>query len=273
MAHLLASSPWVTRFPPPEVPWTHAYNDTHRGLVSAALDDAELCAAAGAGGRLPAGYGVGLDERVVEYPWLFGQGLAGSVLDAGSTFNHEHILDRALPLVDDLTIVTLEPEAWAYPLRRVSYVFADLRALPFADGQFDIAVSISTLEHIGMDNTMYGVTAQRARIRGRGRPGRGRAAPRGAAGGTDPGHRSVRASRGPRLAASVRRARARAAGRRLRRPRPRDAHVLPLREDRLAALLDHRRARASYRDYTTDPSPVDDLAAAARAVACVAITV
>src|SRR4029077_3689623 len=95
-------------------------------------------------------------------PWLFGQGLAGRVLDAGSTFNHEHILDRALPLVDDLTIVTLEPEAWAYPLRRVSYVFADLRALPFADAQFDLAVSISTLEHIGMDNTMYGVTARRA---------------------------------------------------------------------------------------------------------------
>jgi SAM-dependent methyltransferase len=39
---------------------------------------------------------------------------------------------------------------------RVSYLFGDLRDLPFQDDWFDSVVCISTLEHIGMDNTRYG---------------------------------------------------------------------------------------------------------------------
>lgn len=274
MALHLASSSWATRFPGPEIPWTYAYNDTHRALVSAALDDAPLCAAAGAGKRLPAGYGVGLDERVVEYPWLFGQGLAGRVLDAGSTLNHEHILDRALPLVDDLTIVTLEPEAWAFPLRRVSYVFADLREMPFADGQFDIAVSISTLEHVGMDNRMYGVTARRAgdpeaevaraaaELRRVVRPG-GRILL------TVPfGHREDHGWLRQFDAQELERLVADFGGRT-------GAAITFFRYDKTgwqrSSIVDAASAR--YRDYTNDPRPVADLAAAARAVACVAVEV
>ena len=36
-------------------------------------------------------------------------------------------------------------------------VLADLRELPFADGAFDVAIAISTLEHVGRDNTQYGL--------------------------------------------------------------------------------------------------------------------
>jgi alginate O-acetyltransferase complex protein AlgJ len=148
---------WRQRFPPPDRPWTAPYAAAHEALVGAAIDDPGLRAAIDSGAPLPDGYAAGFDERVVEYPWMFAQGLGGRVLDAGSTFNHQHIVERALPLVDELTITTLAPEGHAFVERAVSYVFADLRALPFRDGWFDTVVSLSTLEHVGMDNAFYGV--------------------------------------------------------------------------------------------------------------------
>ena len=45
--------------------------------------------------RCPDGFGVGFDERVVEFPWLAAQRLGGTVLDAGSTLNHLHVLHAA----------------------------------------------------------------------------------------------------------------------------------------------------------------------------------
>ena len=46
--------------------------------------------------------------------------------------------------------------------RGISYLFSDLRHLPYADGYFDTVASISTLEHVGMDNVGYGADAPRA---------------------------------------------------------------------------------------------------------------
>ena len=40
-------------------------------------------------------------------------------------------------------------------------VVADVRALPFSDGSFDLAFCISTLEHVGRDNKVYDVDAGR----------------------------------------------------------------------------------------------------------------
>ena len=220
------------------------------------------------GGPLPQGYGVGFDERVVEFPWLFAQGLQGRTLDAGSALNHEHIVDRALRSVDELHIVTLEPEELAFTERRVSYVYGDLRELPYRDKYFDTVVCLSTLEHVGMKNARYGVNEPRA---------------------DDPAREMSRAiaelarvSAGPMLFSVP-------YGRR-------EDHGWFRQFDRadLEALLDAAGGRASvtafrysadgwqtsdlsssasasYRDFTTDPSPVEDLAAAARAVVCVAV--
>ncbi|MEO8562049.1 MAG: hypothetical protein ABI601_08250 [bacterium] len=38
----------------------------------------------------------------------------------------------------------------------VRYEFSDLRALPYRDAWFPLVVSLSTLEHVGMDNSGYG---------------------------------------------------------------------------------------------------------------------
>ena len=49
---------------------------------------------------------------------------------------------------------TLAPEAECFWSRSVSYVFEDLRKTCYRDGLFDWVVSLSTIEHIGLDNTM-----------------------------------------------------------------------------------------------------------------------
>lgn len=146
----------------PDEPWTAEYVERHREFVTRALDDPALLVAFRTGRALPAGYGPGFDERVVEFPWTATRDLRGRVLDAGSTLNHPHVLIRLRPHVDELHVVTLAPEPEAYPFLDVSYLFADLRDLPVQDATYDTAVSISTLEHVGMDNAQYGDASPRA---------------------------------------------------------------------------------------------------------------
>jgi len=77
-------------------------------------------------------------------------------LDAGSTFNFDFILNLPLIIQKDLTICTFSPEENNYNQKRISYVYADLRELPFKNEYFDEIVCQSTLEHINMDNSIYG---------------------------------------------------------------------------------------------------------------------
>ena len=132
-------------------PFGPGYQTVKRGIITSAIDSGLL----GAGKELPRGYGVAMDERVVEYPWLFTR-LAdvGKMLDAGSTFNHDFLLQRPPLRGADLTIMTLAPEKRCYWHDGYSYVFGDLRSTMFADHAFDTIASISTIEHIGLDNTM-----------------------------------------------------------------------------------------------------------------------
>lgn len=107
-------------------------------------------------GKLPRRYGYALDERVVEYPWVFSRlkGREKIILDAGATLNHWEILN--LPCLRDrrVYISTLAYEQfYAVSPNTPSYIFEDLRDLNFKDEFFDAIVCISSLEHIGMDNT------------------------------------------------------------------------------------------------------------------------
>ena len=153
---------WGRRFPADAEPGTLAYDSTHRALVASLVDSEAWQRLFATRSALPNGLGAGFDERIVEYPWLFSRGLRGRVLDAGSVLNHRHLLVRLVPAVKGVTIVTLAPEAAAFTSLGVSYVYEDLRTLPFRDGWFDEVVCLSTLEHVGMDNSVYGVRDPRS---------------------------------------------------------------------------------------------------------------
>jgi SAM-dependent methyltransferase len=148
----------VGRYPtaPPVEPWSHEYVDAHGTFVSRELDDSALLEGFRTSEALPRGFGIGFDERVVEFPWVASRRLGGTVLDAGSSLNHLHVLRRLRQRMDDLHILTLAPEAESYPELGISYVYGDLRELPFRDGTYDRVVSISTLDHVGMDNERFG---------------------------------------------------------------------------------------------------------------------
>jgi SAM-dependent methyltransferase len=133
-------------------PFSPGYETSKLRTIQSAIDNG----VARGEENLPAGYGIAMDERVVEYPWLFARlrPTVGKMLDAGSTFNHDYLLRRPPLKGADLTIMTLAPEKRCYWYQGFSYVFGDLRQTMFADRTFDTIASISTIEHIGLDNTM-----------------------------------------------------------------------------------------------------------------------
>ncbi|MFB3764913.1 MAG: class I SAM-dependent methyltransferase [Methanotrichaceae archaeon] len=106
---------------------------------------------------LPQNYGFRLDARVVEIPWALARlkTREGYLLDAGSSLNHEVILASSPLSNKKIAITTLGPEGECHWQRSISYIFGDLRNMDFRDNLFDIVVCISTIEHIGMDNSMY----------------------------------------------------------------------------------------------------------------------
>lgn len=94
------------------------------------------------------------DERVIELPWVLSRVRAGErVLDAGIA-NALPAYIAALDAVGARELVGVDLAAAELPPVRT--VQADLRHLPFEEGEFDVAVCISTLEHVGADNERYG---------------------------------------------------------------------------------------------------------------------
>jgi SAM-dependent methyltransferase len=103
------------------------------------------------------GFGYRLDERLVEYPWLFSRLPAGpgELLDAGSVLNHDFILSHPRLKSKKITIMTLAPEDHSFWERGINYIYGDLRHTYFRDECLDFVVCISTLEHIGLDNQRF----------------------------------------------------------------------------------------------------------------------
>jgi hypothetical protein len=97
----------------------------------------------------------GTDERPIEIPWCLARyGGEPRLLDVGYAFAEPAYLSGLVGLgAPELTGLDLV-EAEVPGLRSVQ---GDLRNLPFPDRAFDVAIAISTLEHVGRDNTQYGL--------------------------------------------------------------------------------------------------------------------
>jgi O-antigen chain-terminating methyltransferase len=108
--------------------------------------------------------GFGMTERFVEIPWcLHRRGAAQVVLDIGYTHaDTEYLQGLANIQIQDLYgldiapakhITVSGPDGVTRPLLKP--VQADVRQTPFSDDFFELIFCISTIEHIGMDNTNY----------------------------------------------------------------------------------------------------------------------
>jgi hypothetical protein len=98
----------------------------------------------------------GVDERPVEIAWCLARVQPEErLLDVGYAFAERAYL-AALGELGDVTGVDLV----LADVPGVKSVQADLRDLPFRDEEFAVATAISTLEHVGRDNTQYGVESE-----------------------------------------------------------------------------------------------------------------
>jgi SAM-dependent methyltransferase len=99
------------------------------------------------------------DERAIEIPWALARyDGEGHVLDIGYAFAEPAYL-AGLVALGAIDLVGIDLATADVPGLRS--VVADVRALPFSDSSYDLAFCISTLEHIGRDNEVYDVDAER----------------------------------------------------------------------------------------------------------------
>jgi SAM-dependent methyltransferase len=136
------------------IPWSEGYKPYRNQLLQQVINDPILLDCFRSGTPLPAQYGFGVDERVIEYPWVIsrlGKG-SGRLLDAGSTLNYPYLMAVDAIATKQVAIMTLAPEQ-QFGKANISYLYGDLRDIWFKADLFEQIVCISTLEHVGLDNT------------------------------------------------------------------------------------------------------------------------
>jgi hypothetical protein len=97
------------------------------------------------------------DERPVEIAWCLSRYRGEPrVLDAGYAFAEPAYLTALVDLgAKELVGVDLAQA----DVTGLTSIQADLRELPFDSGSFDVVFCISTIEHVGADNSGYGITS------------------------------------------------------------------------------------------------------------------
>ena len=138
-------------------PWSPGYGPARTAFLRNILQDKALLDCFRNKKLLPLKYGKGFDERCVEIPWLAVQleNRAVRILDAGSALNHDYILNYIISGETAVHIMTLAPENNRCHDKNVSYLFGDLREIPTQDKYYDFIACVSTLEHIGMNNVLF----------------------------------------------------------------------------------------------------------------------
>ncbi|MCB0154269.1 MAG: glycosyltransferase, partial [Anaerolineae bacterium] len=137
--------------PPALRPWTPAYFDRRDKFVAEASRHRQFQLMFQQGTPLPNGYGVGLDERCIEYPWFFAVAdpAARQYLDAGSALNQEFAVRHPFWSGQRLTLAPLAPADVLVDLPWLASWPGDLRQTDFSTGFFDEIVCLSTLDQVG----------------------------------------------------------------------------------------------------------------------------
>ena len=100
-------------------------------------------------------YGAGQNERAIEIPWALSKyHNEAKVLEVGCSFAYENpeyvpaLLGLNIPELHGLDISSRDAPDF---IKKT----ADIRQSGYETGFFDLVLCISTLEHVGMDNTKY----------------------------------------------------------------------------------------------------------------------
>lgn len=138
-------------------PWSLGYGHHRVKSICNALNSPTMLDLFVRGRQLPTGYGVGVDERCIEYPWVLSRlgELHGNFLDAGSALNHNFILEHQNLADKKMHILTLAPEPTRMVSDQISYIYGDLRDIPIKDNFYDCIVSVSVIEHVGFNNSIF----------------------------------------------------------------------------------------------------------------------
>lgn len=102
-------------------------------------------------------YGLGFDERVIEIPWVIRK-LAdrpGNLWDVGSALNREELLEVKKIQKKRIFISNLNPECKNYNQRNISYLYEDAARTSLKNDLFEEIICVSTIEHVGFDNSRY----------------------------------------------------------------------------------------------------------------------
>jgi len=99
----------------------------------------------------------GTDERVVEIPWVLSRLVsAGRVLEVGYAYAEPVYLAGLLRAGVELVGLDLAER----DVDGIERITADVRAVPLPDDSVDQVLLVSTLEHVGADNSGYGLAAE-----------------------------------------------------------------------------------------------------------------
>ena len=99
----------------------------------------------------------GTDERVVEIPWVLSRLVpSGRVLEVGYAYAEPVYLAGLLRAGVDLVGLDLAD----HDVEGMERITADVRSIPLPDESVDQVLLVSTLEHVGADNTGYGLATE-----------------------------------------------------------------------------------------------------------------
>jgi Methyltransferase domain len=99
----------------------------------------------------------GTDERVIEIPWVLSRlTVSGRVLEVGYAYAEPAYLAALVRSGVELVGLDLAER----DVEGMERVLADVRSLPLPDASVDQVLLVSTLEHVGTDNTGYGLAAE-----------------------------------------------------------------------------------------------------------------
>lgn len=99
----------------------------------------------------------GTDERVVEIPWVLSRLVpSGRVLEVGYAYAEPVYLAGLLRAGVDLVGLDLADR----DVEGMERITADVRSIPLPDESVDQVLLVSTLEHVGADNTGYGLATE-----------------------------------------------------------------------------------------------------------------